>query len=456
VRFEPKGFRQRRPDGKGAFTWNLNGVKRVLYCLPAIESAESVVICEGEKDVHSAMKLGFFATCNSGGAGKWRDEYSETLRGKDCVIVADADEAGRDHAEKVAKSLHLRARSVRVLELPSAKDLSQWIERGGTKQEFETLAAVATEWRETVKTSMGSLSTAELFAAQDVKVDWLAWPIAAVGLTSILDALPKIGKTRLLLEGIRASLTKRTFLGHATQPMRVIYVSEQSGASLAMQAREVGFTGNEPVEHLRWITREHWSRCVFTEFLEKIEQDFLRSGAYNFLVFDCWHTIARLEDENAASEVNRLGNLTIDVATRNKMALTLGRHDRKSGGDVGLSGRSSIQLSGLVDVILHLVRVPNKPTQRKLELLGRVPGLPNEQVIDLVNGAYINFGEPVATVVDRASQVTEWLDENPDITGEQVVAKFAALVPSVPISLATANRCKANALNQREQKVSKT
>jgi hypothetical protein len=456
VRFEPKGFRQRRPDLKGGYIWDLNGVKRVLYCLPAIESAESVVICEGEKDVHSAMKLGFFATCNSGGAGKWKDEYSETLRGKDCVIVADADAPGRKHAEEVARSLHLRARSVKVIELPGAKDLSEWVEHGGTKQAFESLASAAPEWRETAQTSLGSLSTAQLFAAQDVKVDWLAWPIAAVGLTTILDALPKIGKTRLLLEGIRASLNKKTFLGHATQPTRVVYISEQSGASLAMQAREVGFMGNEPVNELRWITREHWSRYVFADFLEQLEKDFLRNGAYNFLVFDCWHTIARLEDENAASEVNRLGNLTIDVATRNKMALNLGRHDRKSGGDVGLSGRSSIQLSGLVDVILHLVRVPGKPTQRKLELLGRVPGLPNEQIIDLVNGAYINFGEPVATVVDRASQVAEWLDENPDITGEQVVAKFAALLPSVPISLSTANRYKANALNQREQKVTKT
>jgi hypothetical protein len=64
-------------------------------------------------------------------------------------------------------------------------------------------------------------------------------------------------------------------------------------------------------------------------------------------------------------------------------------------GEVGLSGRSSIQLSGLVDVIVHLVRSGDSPRQRKLELVGRVPGLPAEQTIELLpSGDYVNFGEP--------------------------------------------------------------
>jgi hypothetical protein len=117
-----------------------------------------------------------------------------------------------------------------------------------------------------------------------------------------------------------------------------------------------------------------------------------------------------------------------------------------------VSGRSSIQLSGLVDVILHLVRVPSKPTQRKLELLGRVPGLPNEQIIDLVNGVYINFGEPVAPVMDRVAQVREMLNENPDLTAAQIVEKFAAMVPTVKVSLATAKRDRDRARAEADKK----
>src|SRR6516225_779255 len=36
VRFAGKDFRQRRPDGKGGWLWNLNGVRRVPYRLPEL------------------------------------------------------------------------------------------------------------------------------------------------------------------------------------------------------------------------------------------------------------------------------------------------------------------------------------------------------------------------------------------------------------------------------------
>ena len=36
-------------------------------------------------------KLGVPATCNAGGAGKWRDELSESFRGADVVIIPDRD-----------------------------------------------------------------------------------------------------------------------------------------------------------------------------------------------------------------------------------------------------------------------------------------------------------------------------------------------------------------------------
>jgi hypothetical protein len=44
VRYEPKGFRQRRPDGKGGWHWNLNGVRRVLYRLPEVPAEKSLLM----------------------------------------------------------------------------------------------------------------------------------------------------------------------------------------------------------------------------------------------------------------------------------------------------------------------------------------------------------------------------------------------------------------------------
>jgi hypothetical protein len=53
-RFEPKTFRQRRPDGNGGWKWNLNGTRRVLYRLREVLEAPIVFVVEGEKDVETA------------------------------------------------------------------------------------------------------------------------------------------------------------------------------------------------------------------------------------------------------------------------------------------------------------------------------------------------------------------------------------------------------------------
>ena len=59
VRFDPKDFRQRRPDGNGGWVWNLNGIRRVLYRLPEViadvRSSTTVFIVEGEKDVEALV-----------------------------------------------------------------------------------------------------------------------------------------------------------------------------------------------------------------------------------------------------------------------------------------------------------------------------------------------------------------------------------------------------------------
>ena len=62
VRFNPKNFRQRRPDGKGGWTWSLRETRRVLYRLPelieAVANERPIFICEGEKAVDALTALG--------------------------------------------------------------------------------------------------------------------------------------------------------------------------------------------------------------------------------------------------------------------------------------------------------------------------------------------------------------------------------------------------------------
>ncbi len=151
VRFDPKDFRQRRPKPGGGWDWRVKGVRVVPYRLPELlaEPARPVVIAEGEKDCDNLARIGVLATCNAGGAGKWTAEHSAFLRGRRVIVLADNDDAGRNHAQQVALSVHGIAESVQIVELPvlpAKGDASDWIAAGGTKAELKRLTEAAPVW----------------------------------------------------------------------------------------------------------------------------------------------------------------------------------------------------------------------------------------------------------------------------------------------------------------------
>ena len=152
VRFEPKDFRQRAPKPEGGWIWSTKGVRLVLYRLPellAADPAAPVFIAEGEKDVDNLHHLGLVATCNAGGAGKWRTEFAEHLEGRHAVLLPDNDDAGRKHMDQVGRSLVGKAASVQLVALPGLAekgDVSDWLEAGGTVEELRRLVDDAPEW----------------------------------------------------------------------------------------------------------------------------------------------------------------------------------------------------------------------------------------------------------------------------------------------------------------------
>jgi 5S rRNA maturation endonuclease (ribonuclease M5) len=143
ARFEPKDFRQRRPDGHGGWDWKLGNTPRVLYRLPrvsaAAEAGELVFVVEGEKDVHALERLGLTATCNAMGAGKWRAEYSRSLRGARVVVVPDCDQPGREHALKAARALDGAGCDARILDLAPERDdghdVADWLADASSEAE---------------------------------------------------------------------------------------------------------------------------------------------------------------------------------------------------------------------------------------------------------------------------------------------------------------------------------
>ena len=154
VRFQPKDFRQRRPDGHGGFLWNVKGVRLVPYRLPQVLAADSVYVVEGEKDVHTLEGLGVTATTSPMGASssltktKWRAEYNRYFAGKHVVILPDQDEPGQMHAGTVARNLLPVAASVKVVNIPAGKDISDWVAAGATAQDLAALVEDAVPYVE--------------------------------------------------------------------------------------------------------------------------------------------------------------------------------------------------------------------------------------------------------------------------------------------------------------------
>jgi hypothetical protein len=213
ARTEPKGFFQRSPDGLGGYINSVKNAEKILYRLPelaaGIRLGKTVYVVEGEKDADAVSALGLVATTNPGGAGKWNDRYSETLAGADVVILSDNDEPGRRHAQVIARALHGKATSVRVLSLPGLLekgDASDWLKAGGMAEQLMSLADGTPIWDPLASTARSSE------------------PIERAGIQSIsatdLYALPPLTFTPLakLHELPKATPISLTFLRAAVNP----------------------------------------------------------------------------------------------------------------------------------------------------------------------------------------------------------------------------------------------
>jgi len=128
----------------------MKGINPVPYHLPEIiQSIEPVMIVEGEKDVENLRSMGFTATTSPMGAGKWRESYNKYLKDKEVILVPDHDKPGYQHCRNIGQSLWGVAKSVKWLELPDLKekdDISDWIEKGNTKEKLLQLIKEAPDF----------------------------------------------------------------------------------------------------------------------------------------------------------------------------------------------------------------------------------------------------------------------------------------------------------------------
>lgn len=203
VRYPSKRFVQRQPDDKGGWIYKTQGMKMVLYRMPEVITAKQVIICEGEKDCDNLRDVAqpiyphlAVTTCPRG-AGKWQDDFSVFLAGKQVLILPDNDEPGRKHAEAVAMSAYRYAQGVKVLALPGLPekgDVSDYL-KDHTVQELVATAAAAPWWRPPESVSSLFMNVTQFFENSVEVIDWLIEGIVQRGANGMLIARPKSGKS---------------------------------------------------------------------------------------------------------------------------------------------------------------------------------------------------------------------------------------------------------------------
>jgi AAA domain len=376
VRFMPKDFRARRPDGKGDWIWNVEGARRVLYRLTQLLAADrqaTVFIVEGEKDADRLASLGCIATTNVFGAGKWRDEYREPLRGRYVAVLADNDEAGRIHAEQVASSLHDIAASVKVIELPDLPDkgdVSDWLDAGGTVEQLQDIAGATELFTILIEQSESGVeditkavptilceTAANLLARNFPEPKWAVGGLLSEGATVFAGA-PKVGKSFMAL-GLAISIASGG-MALSSIPVEqgdVLYLALEDGDKRMQKRLKTMLCGGRVPERLNfaykcprldegglegiggWLQEHPEARLIVVDTLKRIRPQ--------------EHRIKRIYDNDydAVSPLN-------DLAQQHGVSILIVHHTNKSNGNEdwfdSISG--SLGLSGAVDNAMLLKR----------------------------------------------------------------------------------------------------
>ena len=122
-------------------------------------TSDALMWPEGEKDVDTLTRLAVPSFTFGGTGDGLPVDIESYLKDRHLVILADNDQAGRDHAEKKAALAHsMGAASIKIVhfpELPEKNDVSDFIEGGGTVEQLVDRATKALLWRPDASPSNG-------------------------------------------------------------------------------------------------------------------------------------------------------------------------------------------------------------------------------------------------------------------------------------------------------------
>jgi hypothetical protein len=248
----------------------------------------------------------------------------------------------------------------------------------------------------TAEKSLRFRTAAEIEDETSEHVPWVVPGLLAFGaVTELAGKIKLAGKTTFAMEMVRAILDGADFLGKPTTQTGVLYLTEQSGASLRESLRRTGLLGRKDLVILRWADTlgMAWPDVVAAARAEA------KKRGCGVLVTDTLSQFAGLrgDAENASGMAMEALEPLQRAAAEDGLAVLVVRHERKSGGDLGDAARGSSAFGGGVDIVLLLRRPAPSPNQKLRELLGvgRFDETPDYSVIERTDEGYdrVSTGE---------------------------------------------------------------
>ena len=372
VRYEPKDFRQRRPDGNGGWVWRMNGLKLPLYRLHDLIGHATVYIGEGEKDSEGLWTAGLPATCNAGGAGKWQKRHARQLVAsgvQNVAVLPHHDEPGRAHAATVAACCAAAGLTVTVVDLGLNAKGADVVDFLATRTAEDLVALQqATPVYEPSQapkmrnTTFNLTSLRDLLAEPEEVVSWLVEDRIPSGGLALLAGKPKAGKSTMTRDLAFAVARGTDWLGWRTSPGAVWYLAlEDKRSEVRRHFLQMGATGDESIS-------------VFTgrttgSFLSELHAA-AEAQRPALIIVDTMQRLIQARDLNDYAEVTRKLQPLLDLARETGAAVLLLHHAGKSERADLDSVLGSTALTGSVDTLLVLKRSDQYRTVATVQRVG--------------------------------------------------------------------------------------
>ncbi len=490
LKYRPKDFSWRRPDGNGEFIPNLDGVERFLYRLPELCQADReqwVFFTEGEKDCDNVRALGLEAT-TSGSTSSWRDEFAEGdfFYMRRICILPDHHAPGMKFAQQVAAALHGHCTEIKIVELPNlgpGEDASNWMDNLDCKDPEDLRDALvdyanaAPVWEPTKDSEpQGYISQVAMRKAMDIEthpVRWL-WPARfPSGKLSLIIGHPGCGKSLLTVDmAARVSQGRDWPDGSPCVPGNAVILSGEDDASDTICPRlKVACADQSRVSIMDGINfRDVAAKEIRLNPIEldtdirTIKEALKEVEARVFIIDPISSFIGKIDDNRNAATRRMLSALSL-MAQELNCAVVCVSHLRKSGGKAvhqavgSLAYTAAARASWLVaeddqdDELMLMLPVKSNLTKESTGLsfritseytIGDVPVLSWQQGEILKKAeAILNPGQSAGRPPEARQEAEEWLTETlsggPRLGKEVIAEAKEAGIPEITLRRARLN-----------------